>query len=72
MCSIVSLHVLFVNSEAAVQRCYKRITILKILESFQGETRGEVLFQYNSRMRSYGLGSQKTCMGAGVWAKTYK
>ena len=39
-----SLHATFVNSEAAVQTCYTKISVLKILESFQGKTRGEVLF----------------------------
>ena len=34
----------FVNSEVAVQGCYTKISVLKILESFQGKTRGEFLF----------------------------
>ena len=67
-----SLHVSFVNSEAAVQICYTKISVLKILESFQGKTRGEVLFKKNSGMRACSFVSLKTCTSAGIWARTYK
>ena len=35
VCSIVTLYVPFVKSEAAVQKCYIKISVLKIFESFQ-------------------------------------
>ena len=44
VCPIVTLHVSFVNSEAAIQRCYIKIGVLEVFESFSGKTQGEVLF----------------------------
>ena len=35
----------FVNSEAAVQRCYIKIGVMKILRRFQQKTRGQVLIK---------------------------
>ena len=41
---IVTSHMPFLNSEAAVQKCYIKVGVLKTLESFQEKTCGEVQY----------------------------